>query len=780
MALYGGNLPVVRFPFDFSWMVARFLDAVRPDVVCLVELEVWPNLALACRNRGIPLVVVNGRLSEASFRRYRRVRPFVGSIFESLSAVGAQTEAYAERFRSLGVPAARIAVTDNMKWDTVRIVDEVPGAQELGVAMGIDPDRPLVVAGSTGPGEEALLLSGKPAGVQLMLVPRKPERFEEVARLASGIVRRSQRPDGPSGAPARNDLYLLDTMGELTKAYSLADLAVVGRSFVPLGGSDPIEAIALGKPTLIGPHHENFGEVVTALHGSGGIRISQRPMEDVRLLLGDPEARRRMAEAGRDVIRSRQGATERNARLVHGLLQSFPGGAGSDGEGEGSPPNRSTTGEGGHRKSRKRSGSLKRWMIPAALLYGVAGYTTTALRIVPSQEAAPPSFPLPAWGGRILSGVFSVHTGRSHDAVGTREEVARAAADAGLDFVVIGDHPPDDRRPGWTFWEPVFMDGVLLEGGQELRSPVAGKVLAVGVDTTYKQWTGDYGAFVEMLEGYRATSFVVHGRGPRGSERWVWESVEGVHGWEVLDISEFARHRLRSLWGPYHVGTLLAGIPVGLGDEALRHLMREGFDTPAAAAYDSFRVGNRLTATAGANVHPKIRLGPLLLPPYGPFFRSLITHVAVPSPLPPSPGEASGLLMEGLRSGDAFVSVGDRERARDFRAGAVDGKGGVVWMGSADAFTEGMFLRAGFARDPAGRLLYRVLRNGLESGWYRGEELEWPLPGPGIYRVEVYRYWARVGGLFLRLRPWILSNPLEVSSSGGAGDLPREAQLPLR
>jgi len=778
-ALYGGTFPVVRFPFDFSWMVGRFLDAIRPDVVGLVELEVWPNLALACRDRGIPLVVVNGRLSDASFRRYRRVRPFLGSIFRSLGAVGAQTEEYAERFRSLGVPADRITVTDNMKWDTVRIVDAIPGAQELGRAMGIDPDRPLVVAGSTGPGEEALLLDGKPDGVQLMLVPRKPERFEEVARLASGIVRRSQRPDGTTGPPAREDLYLLDTMGELTKAYSLADLAVVGRSFVPLGGSDPIEAVALGKPTLIGPYHENFREVVSAFQTAGGIRVSERPMEDARILLDDPESRRRMGEAGREVVRTRQGATERNARLVYALLEVSRGETDSGKEGDLPFPPPSATGKGGRREGRRRIGPLRRWIVPVALLYGFAGYATTALRWVTAEEGPFPTLPLPAPEGTILSGVFSVHTGRSHDAIGTREEVARAAADAALDFVVVGDHPPDDRRPGWTLWEPAFVDGVLIEGGQELRSPAAGKVLAVGVDTTYKQWVGEYGAFVEMLGEHRATAFVVHGRGPRGSERWVSESVEGMQGWEVLDISEAARHRLRSPWGPYHAAALLVGMPLGLGDEALRHLMREGFENPAAAAYDSFRVGTRLTATAGVNVHPKIRLGPFLLPPYGPFFRTLITHVTVPSPLPPSPGDASRLLMASLRSGEAFVSVGDGERARSFGMSALGGEEGAVRMGSAGPFVDGMFLRAGFSRDRGGRLLYRVLRNGQGLGWYRGEALEWRLPGPGIYRVEVYRYSARIGGLYVRMRPWILSNPVELMSSGGPTDPAGEGRSPL-
>jgi len=343
--LYGKVHSVVRFPFDFSWMVGRFLDRLRPQVVALMELEVWPNLAQECRRRGIPLVVINGRLSDSSFGTYRWARRWVRPMFRDLTAVAAQTEEYAERFRALGTPTDRVSVTDTMKWDTARFADEVEGAEALRAAMGIDPSRPLVVAGSTGPGEEEMLISRRPENVQLMLVPRKPERFDEVARLAPGMVRRSLRPDGaadpvrPRGADQSRgaDLFLLDTMGELTKAYALADVAIVGRSFVPLGGSDPIEPVALGKPTLMGPRHENFREVVAALESGGGLRITDCPMETAQELLAEGTDARRMADAGRKVIRERQGATERHARLLLEMLGKG-GGRGMEGEGGGGRP----------------------------------------------------------------------------------------------------------------------------------------------------------------------------------------------------------------------------------------------------------------------------------------------------------------------------------------------------------------------------------------------------------------------------------------------------------
>lgn len=802
--LYGDRLAVVRFPFDFSWMVSRFLDAVRPDAVALMELEVWPNLAWICRSRGIPLAVINGRLSDESFKHYRWVRPFVGSMFGALDGVGAQTEEYALRFQALGVPPERITVTDTMKWDTVRLTGEVPGAEALRAAMGIDPERPLVVAGSTGPGEESLLIRGKPQGVQLMVVPRKPERFDEVAGLAPGMVRRTERPDGfdqgpapglvvgaessgspraptPDSSPAP-DLFLLDTMGELTKAYSLADVAVVGRSFVPMGGSDPIEAIALGKPTITGPHHDNFRDVVAAFEAGGGIRVTDDPISEVEHFLADPEAGRRMGEAGREVIRERQGATERNAGMIYGLLglggdgdSSSSGAPSADEEGAGNRHGQGDQAGGDHSGSVPsgtsgapgRSGKIRRWIFALFLLYMTAGYLTTAVDRISVEGGSAPSTPLPRLEGELLSGVFSVHTHRSHDARGTREDVGKAAKGAGLDFVVIGDHPPDSRRPGWAFWEPIVRDDVLIDGGQELRSPVAGKVLTVGVDTTYRRWEGGYDSFADMLEREGATSFVVHGRGPRGSERWVSPTVDGVQGWEVLDISEFARHRIRSFWGLYHALTLLVGTPLGLGDEALLHLMREGFDTPAVAAYDSFRVRRPLTATAGLNVHPKVRLGPLLVPSYGPFFRTLVTHVTVGDEwtaqgTATSPKAASADLMAGARTGDAFISVGGREAARGFRMGVVVGGMTLARMGGTAPFVPGARLRAGFDGGSGRRLLYRIVRNGEEAGWVLGDDLEWKPDGPGTYRVEVYTYSAHLGSVFVRLRPWIFGNPVDL------------------
>ncbi len=368
-SLYGAHHPVVRYPLDLSWMVRRFLDAVRPDVVALTELEVWPNFVTECARRGIPVCVVNGRLSASSHRGYRRARGWVRPIFRQLAAVGAQNAAYARRFADLGVPRDRVRVTDTMKWDTsghpapgppataapatglptaeALATDSAattppaaeavatksaattsPAAEALAATLGLDRTRPLIVAGSTGSGEEAELIATRPPGVQLLLVPRKPERFDAVAALHPGIRRRSDARSASrdpedtavTDLPTPTDLFLLDTMGELELAYTLADVAIVGRSFVPMGGSDPIPPVAAGCATIIGPHHENFADVVSALRAGGGITVTHAPMEAATRLQADEDARRQMARDGQRVIEEHRGASARTADLVLALL----------------------------------------------------------------------------------------------------------------------------------------------------------------------------------------------------------------------------------------------------------------------------------------------------------------------------------------------------------------------------------------------------------------------------------------------------------------------------
>lgn len=323
--LFSADCAVVRYPLDFSGAVDRFLDAVAPVAVALVELELWPNFIRACTRRSIPVAIINGRLSERSFRGYRRLRPLLTGMFKALRFAAVQDAPYAQRFESMGVAPQRCLITGSMKWDSVQCRDQVPAAAELAACLGIDRSRPLVVAGSTGPGEEALLHAATPPGVQLVCAPRLPERFEEAAAALPSCVRRSSRPAGsPAGAGAASDRYLLDTIGELDAAYSLADVAVVGRSFGSLYGSDPVEPVALGKATVIGPAVADFASTIEALAQAGGIVQTTAPQlgETLRSLLEDSSRRQQLAARGRACIAAQQGASQRHAALLRSLAAS--------------------------------------------------------------------------------------------------------------------------------------------------------------------------------------------------------------------------------------------------------------------------------------------------------------------------------------------------------------------------------------------------------------------------------------------------------------------------
>lgn len=323
---------VVRFALDLSASVRRFLDAVKPDAVALVELEIWPNFMRECERRGIPVAVINGRLSARSFKGYRRFRRFLSPSFARVKFAAVQDDAYAERFRAMGVGDVR--VTGSMKWDAVTPTapgTAFPEADALAKTLGIDRSRPLVVAGSTGPGtgkgaesEEQLLHRVCPSGVQLLCAPRRPDRFDEAFEQLGGAercVRRSAAEDRPRGDAACNR-YLLDSIGELRAAYALADVVVVGRTFSNLRGSDPIEPIALGRATVIGPDYANFTTIVEAFRAADAIAAtSARELGGaLQRLLADEERRAQMAAAGLRCIETHKGATATHARMLMALL----------------------------------------------------------------------------------------------------------------------------------------------------------------------------------------------------------------------------------------------------------------------------------------------------------------------------------------------------------------------------------------------------------------------------------------------------------------------------
>lgn len=328
------KLVVFRYPLDLSLVVSRVLGRIRPSAIVLMELEIWPNLIDMASSRGIPVMIANGRITaEKSVKRFNLpiLRSIARRMFARLEYVAAQDQTYADRFVQLGVPANRVAVTGSLKYDTAEIADHIDGQEQLATAMKLDTASPLWVCGSTGPDEEAMILDAYqrlraefPA-LQLAIVPRKPERFDEVAHLIADrgftCVRRSGKatpvtPDAPR-------VLLGDTMGELRKFYALATVVFVGRTLVPMGGSDMMEVAALGKATIVGPYTDNFAEAMQILRERDGIvEISQAGelADCVAGLLRDDARRAAVGNNGREAVRAKTGATAITVRRILDMI----------------------------------------------------------------------------------------------------------------------------------------------------------------------------------------------------------------------------------------------------------------------------------------------------------------------------------------------------------------------------------------------------------------------------------------------------------------------------
>ena len=356
------------FPFDWRFSVRRALARVNPSIVIILETELWPNFLRECRKRGVVTVLANGRISARSFRRYRLVtRPFRRAI-EDFSLMIMQSEKDAERARQLGAPASLVRVCGNLKYDQAGDAGRGSGVREETQAGPQPPTanphvetdhllaslRHLIVAGSTAPGEEEMLLASlrevrRHSGLEdarLLLAPRHPERFDEVGRLIarSGFVfvRRSEsrdssahtfqreeagdggsqietpsRPDEAAG-DGSPDVILLDTIGELASIYRFAAVVFVGGSLVPRGGHNIIEPAAFAKPIVVGPHTENFREIVLDfLRADAVVQITAAGDDgpnclarELIRLLSDGECARAIGEHARDILLKNQGATD--------------------------------------------------------------------------------------------------------------------------------------------------------------------------------------------------------------------------------------------------------------------------------------------------------------------------------------------------------------------------------------------------------------------------------------------------------------------------------------
>lgn len=307
--VYGESVIPTFLPYDYPESVRSFLERFRPTLGILMETEIWPNLLAACTAYGVPVALANARMSEKSARGYRRWRSLIAPAIRSLAAVCAQSEADAARLRELGAP--RVEVTGNLKFDVSLDAAQLAAGREWKAKLG----RPVVLLASTREGEEKLLLSELPMGDLFLtvVVPRHPQRFDEVAQMADARRSRNETP---------RSIYLGDTMGEMAFYYGAADVAVIGGSLLPLGGQNLIEALAAGVPVIVGPSMFNFAEATRlALEAGAAVQVAdaRSAMVQVTELLSNPEKRQGMAAAGRALCAAHRGATQKHLEVLMAL-----------------------------------------------------------------------------------------------------------------------------------------------------------------------------------------------------------------------------------------------------------------------------------------------------------------------------------------------------------------------------------------------------------------------------------------------------------------------------
>lgn len=328
---------IFYFPFDWRWTVRRTLKALRPEAVLIMETELWPSFLRECERQTIPVVVLNGRLSEASFRRYRLFRTFMSRVLRGVSLAIMQTEADAERLRLLGIAADKVRVSGSLKFDAGALPLNEALTRQLAERFNFASDSPLILAASTHAPEERIIIdtfkrviAQAVPSARLMIAPRHPERFAEVAALvdAAGLpwARRSLEAK-PTDNTAR--IVLLDTIGELQSVYPLATVVFVGGSIAKTGGHNILEPAAVGACVLTGAHTYNFREIVKAfVQAEAIVQLPAMPDSEIELalekmfvtFLSDQHIRRLMGERARQLVNQNRGATERTMALLKELL----------------------------------------------------------------------------------------------------------------------------------------------------------------------------------------------------------------------------------------------------------------------------------------------------------------------------------------------------------------------------------------------------------------------------------------------------------------------------
>lgn len=332
-------------PMDFSWAIRRALRRIAPDLIILVELEIWPNWLKLAERTKIPIAVVNGRLSEKSFQGYRRIRALLKKTFARVSLVTAQDDTYAYRFREMGVPEDSVRTTGSLKFDDAPTTRHSLQINQFKQLARVAEDHVVFVAGSTQAGEEAVSLAAYQdlrqtfTQLRMIVVPRHAERFgavaEEIAEHGFVCVRRSQLSEHAECPPKSdmeevqgrvwesNEVLLVDTIGELRGWWGLADLAFVGGSLGNRGGQNMLEPCGYGAAVCFGPNTRNFRDIVAELLAANAARVVvdvQSLRTFIAEMLEHPDAALQMGKAAQQLIKSHQGAGQQTVDLLLGLL----------------------------------------------------------------------------------------------------------------------------------------------------------------------------------------------------------------------------------------------------------------------------------------------------------------------------------------------------------------------------------------------------------------------------------------------------------------------------
>src|SRR5436190_7457555 len=324
---------VFYFPFDLGFVVNRTLALVKPRMFIMMETEIWPNLLRACRRAGVKTMLVNGRISARSYPRYRIARSFFRHVLRHIDRFCMQSEESARRIVDIGAERDRVVVTGSLKFDSL----EIPGTPAVDRGRNrvlryfrVAPDRPVLIAASTVRSEEEPVLEAfqriraTMTNALLIIAPRKPERFDDVEKLARragwNVARRTElRVD----ADPRHDVVILDTIGELAQLYQIATVVFVGGSLADMGGHNILEPAVFGKPIVFGPYMQNFAEISrTFLDNAAAVQVhSNRELESALLeLLGDPVRRARLGAAARALVEANRGARAKTLAAIAQVL----------------------------------------------------------------------------------------------------------------------------------------------------------------------------------------------------------------------------------------------------------------------------------------------------------------------------------------------------------------------------------------------------------------------------------------------------------------------------